>query len=239
MTKILNRIHKLLALATSSNVNEAAVAAAQAQKLIARHRIDQAQLDNYFHDFDEHDNPFRLHDDALDAGSRVAPWHLELAMVVAEANGCRVVVLKEGRYSTFKLVGHEDDVASVRALYAWLSAEIERISRSSKQLGKDSLDTFRLGAISTIEYRLDEANATVDREALKTAKPDSKALVRMGLKNLERRSEEAERLTSEICEGREEGLGEFGEFDAGAFVDGAALAHTLDLSGHQRKLEAR
>lgn len=236
MTKILDRVRKLLALAMSDNVHEAAAAAAQAQNLITRHRIDRASLT------EDNEASVRLHDDPLDEGSRVAQWRLELAMVVAEANGCRVVVLKDGRYSEIKLVGHEDDIGPVRALYAWLVGEVQRLARSSKRRGRDSLDTFRMGAILTIEHRLKAANVQATHGARREAtaqghgRPGSTALVRTGLQSLARRGTEAERVADEICEGREESLGEFGTFDADAFVDGAALGHTVDLSGHQNRL---
>lgn len=233
MTKIVNRVRKLLALAQSPNIHEAAVAAAQAQRLIADHRIEQAMLE----DVDDNGHGVRHHDDPLDHGSRVAQWRLELALVVAEANGCRVVVLKDGRYSTIEIVGHDEDVAVVRALYVWLTGEIQRLARASKLKGRDKLDTFRLGAISTIEARLEEANEAARKIGLKQAKVNNTtALVRVGLKSLARRGEEAERIVDEICEGREESLGEFGGWDAVAFVEGAVVGGTIDLSGHRNKL---
>ena len=42
--KILDRVKKLLALSTSSNVNEAATAAAAAQKLMLEHRLTEADV---------------------------------------------------------------------------------------------------------------------------------------------------------------------------------------------------
>ena len=237
-SKILDRIRKLLALAKSSNVNEAAVAAAQAQKLIAKHRIDQAR------ELVDAPEPgdVALDDDPLDEGSRVAQWRLELAMVVAEANGCRVVVLKDGRYSTIKLVGGGEDISIVRALYEWLTKEVQRLTRASGLRGRDKLDTFRMGAITTIEQRLRDANEEARKIGLKDAKKESKkcvALVRVGLQSLVKRGEEAERIVDEICEGREESIGEFGEYDVESFVTGAALGNTIDLHGHQTKLEGQ
>ena len=43
-TKILDRVKKLLALSTSSNVNEAATAAAAAQKLMLENRLTEADV---------------------------------------------------------------------------------------------------------------------------------------------------------------------------------------------------
>lgn len=233
-SKIIERIHKLLALAKSSNVNEAAVAAAHAQRLIERHRIEQAAL------IDAVQSEISMDEDALDEGARMAQWKLELAMVVAEANGCRVVVLKDGRYSTINLVGGGEDITIVRALYTWLTTEVQRLARTSKLRGRDRLDAFRLGAITTIEQRLLEATIEARKHGCGArngkAPATSTALVRAGVQALVWRDNEAERVADEICEGREESLGEHGAFDVEAWVNGAASANTVDLTGHQTKL---
>lgn len=236
-SKILDRIRKLLALAQSSNVNEAAVAAAQAQKLIAKHRINQARE---LVDAPESEG-IALDDDPLDEGARVAQWRLELAMVVAEANGCRVVVLKDGRYSTIKLVGDDEDIDIVRALYTWLTKEVQRLARASGLKGCDHLNSYRMGTITTIEQRLADANEEARKIGLKDARKVGKkstALVRVGLQSLAKRGEDAERIVDEITEGREESIGEFGEYDIEAWVTGAALGNTMDLHGHQTKLNS-
>lgn len=231
--KIIERIHKLLALAKSSNVNEAAVAAAHAQQLIERHRIEQAAL------IDSVQSEISMDEDALDEGARMAQWKLELAMVVAEANCCRVVVLRDGRYSTINLVGGGEDITIIRALYAWLTTEVQRIARASKLRGRDRLDNFRIGAVSTLEQRLHEATIEARKHGGARngkAPATSTALVRAGVQALVWRDNEAERVADEICEGREESLGEHGAFDVEAWVNGAASANTVDLTGHQTKL---
>ena len=231
-SKIIDRVRKLLRLAESSNVNEAAVAAAQAQKLIERHRIEQASLV----ESDEHE--IAMHDDALDEGARVKQWKVELAMIVAEANGCRVVVLQDGRYSTINLVGGGEDIDIVRALYAWLVTEVQRLARASKLRGRDNLDNFRMGAVATLEQRLQEATVEARAYTRDAAKKTCKstALVHVGVQALVKRDAEAERIADEICEGREASVGEHGEYDVEAWVNGAASANTVDLSGHQTKL---
>jgi len=44
--KVINKIQKLLALATSDNVNEAAVTAARAQELMTKHQLEMADLES-------------------------------------------------------------------------------------------------------------------------------------------------------------------------------------------------
>ena len=47
MADIVDRVRKLLALAGSSNVHEAAAAAARAQELITRHRLESLCASGY------------------------------------------------------------------------------------------------------------------------------------------------------------------------------------------------
>ena len=93
MNPIIDKIRKLQALATSSNVHEAAAAAAMAQKLIERHKIeahllndieqkpatDQPIIDRVIHTFD---------------GPIVTTWVLTLASGICAVNGVKAYYRK-------------------------------------------------------------------------------------------------------------------------------------------------
>src|SRR6266849_6358620 len=88
--KIIERIQKLNKLATSSNVNEAAAAAAMAQRLMTEHRISEAQLSA---EHDEADAPITDMDVLAASGNkRPQTWLVWLATGAARANGCRIVI---------------------------------------------------------------------------------------------------------------------------------------------------
>lgn len=81
--KILDKIKKCLALARSSNANEAAIALGQAQKLMARHGITDADLElSEINQADVH---------ACNARNPTQ-WVIALMCMVAEAFGCEPVL---------------------------------------------------------------------------------------------------------------------------------------------------
>jgi len=80
---------KLLRLATSSNPNEAAVAAAKAQEMIDRYKLGVLSADFDIGTNGEPDEPIKDFDnDLLDPGSRVATWKRCLIQHVSRANQC-------------------------------------------------------------------------------------------------------------------------------------------------------
>jgi hypothetical protein len=174
--KILDRVRKLLALATSSNVHEAANAAARAQELITRHKL-QALLDARSEDeatlSDGRDAP-------LEKCRKVRKWKAALASGLARANGCEAYTVSAGRKEEHLCVaGRPDDQAAVAALWAWLVKRLEWLSATHSGDGsRDWHESFRIGAADTIVERL-VAVEQVERVALTTASSDAAALVRL------------------------------------------------------------
>ena len=162
--KTIDRIHKLLRLAESSNVHEAATAAARAQALMERHRIERATLDL------EPDSIRDHRDRPLVSASRLPQWRAMLATVVAESNGCRVYLRRERASSHVVVVGTREDAVHVAALEAHLSAEVERLTRAiGHGRGRRWCTHFRLGAVSTLGLRLRQARDRARAEARRQA----------------------------------------------------------------------
>lgn len=216
--KTLSRIKKLLRLAEKAGTaQEAAAAAAHAHRLAEKHRIDLATLD----DDDEPD----IMVGALDEGARLAQWKIDLAIVVAEVNVCRVVVEPDGR-TVVQLVGRADDQRFVRVLYSWLVSEIQRLTRASGLRGRRALDSFREGAIYAVEDALEE-------EQLRARK----AGVRRAVTALVRYDREVEDFAEELCEGREQAVGYLpDDFDAEAYVAGAVHGRQIDVTASRSRL---
>jgi hypothetical protein len=166
---LLDRVDKLLRLATSSNVHEAAQAMARAQELIARHRLEDAikTAAEAPPVVDARDNP-------LDASRRLRDWKIALATVLARANGAACYVLERGSGKTgmreLILVGEPDDVAAVRALYRWYVPRMEALTLQHAPVGdgrpvdRDWARGFRFGAVDALARALYEATAAVYAE---------------------------------------------------------------------------
>ena len=158
---VLDRVRKLLALSSSSNVHEAASAAALAQKLIVRHRLER-WLDTAQSTVSD-DDPIEDDLDApLESAKRMRTWKVILATTLAEANGCVAYTHKRGKEKAIVLVGRKADRDAVRALWTWLVKRIEWLS-ATHGAGQDRQwhKAFRIGVVATVGKRL----TTVTREA--------------------------------------------------------------------------
>ncbi|MCA9652801.1 MAG: DUF2786 domain-containing protein [Myxococcales bacterium] len=172
-SRSLDRVRKLLALATSPNPHEAAAAAARAQALIEAHRL-QAWLDAEQRVQDDPDPIVDARDQPLETGRRIRKWKSALAAMLAEANGCVAYVSSHGREQSIVLVGRSADRAAVTELWSWLVRRIEWLSATHGP-GQDRAwhEAFRIGVVDAVAERLREARSQV-RASLEPA-----ALVRV------------------------------------------------------------
>lgn len=161
--KVIERVRKLMALATSSNEHEAAAAAAKAQELMLKYNLQMAQLEekpedvavqNYF-DKD---------------GS--ATWRKQLMATIAKTCLCRIVIGEawgaKGR--KWILFGEPANVEVALYLYEYLSGEIIRLS--PRPMSTSYSNAFRHGATATIQRKL-----LADFKDFETATEQTTALV--------------------------------------------------------------
>ena len=144
---LLARVQKLLALASSPNVHEATSAAALAQTLIARHRL-QAWLDAEQTAAADPDPITDARDTPLTTGKRLRKWKVVLAGALAGANNCVAYTLDRGKEEAIVLVGRGRDRDAVLALWTWLVTRIEWLS-ATHGAGQDRQwhEAFRIGCV--------------------------------------------------------------------------------------------
>lgn len=179
--KIIAKVRSLLGLATSSNPHEAANAAAKAQALLQRHKIEMAALEDVA---DESEPVMSGIDAPLERGT-IPTWRGSLAGALAQANDARAFFNGRRGGKRLYLVGRSSDVNAVRYLYQALSNEVERLAkiaiadpfRDMSLNGRTFGNSFRQGAVSMIGERLEASS----REVREQAKADglSTALVRV------------------------------------------------------------
>ncbi|MFO0560939.1 MAG: DUF2786 domain-containing protein [Polyangiales bacterium] len=217
--RALDRVRKLLALATSPNAHEAASAAAHAQALIDRHRL-RAILDEETAAHAGDDPITDARDQPLELARKIRPWKVLLAVTLAEHNGCVAYTLEGEEGQSLVLVGRAADREAVTTLWAWLVRKIEWLS-ATHGAGRSRRwhDDFRVGAVDALAKRL----ATPVRDAQDDEAPlDSSALARVDMA-LEAR---AEALRS-FVEGRLRlSEGRAIRVDPRAYKKGVALAST-------------
>jgi hypothetical protein len=189
--KILDKIKKLLALSSNNkDVNEAAAAAAKAQALIERYKIDMA-LDASDAEVEAgEDGSFVVEAPIFDEKivnrviyrfpGRVTTWKLLLAGHIGKVNGVKVWFTagtgKDGKYKQGFLsgAGTEESIAVTTEMLNWLIGEVERLYEEDRPdglargEGKKWANGFKNGAVETIGKRLLQARREA-REAARTS----------------------------------------------------------------------
>ena len=155
------RATKLLRLAQSDNANEAAVAAAMAQKIIDDFRLSSALLEENPEGRVEQE-PIRDfgHSPVEEKGTT---WRIRLLQILSDANQCSVY-RRGGK--ALALIGRASDVETVRYMYQHLSKEVDRLThREGHGNGKTWCNNFRLGVCDTIGQRMREEHEKTAQDA--------------------------------------------------------------------------
>ena len=126
LAEIIEQVKALNALSTSVNANEAAAAAAAANRLIDRYRLTQADLEV------EEETPVIKDQDYIYQSGKVTVWKTRLIHLLTHHYG--VAYFNDTSYangrqvSRYLMVGRKSDMEIVRYMYTWLSLECERLS---------------------------------------------------------------------------------------------------------------
>ena len=218
--RVIEKVRKLRALsAGAGTLAEAEAAAAQAEAIIARYRLEEAQIG--IHDASRVEVVGVADDPLWVGGERVPNWLAWLANALAKHYGCLaftdVTRGPAGLAKLFKIVGRPGDVQLVRYMFAWLSAEIDRLSR--RERGRSAMNAFRLGAVDGICASLSAAQKTEE------AAPGAAGAAMV----LASRAEEAEAYANQVfrLRGRKGGVSYYDE--TGAFARGRAAGEGLHL----------
>lgn len=152
-SKLLDRVQKLLALAGSPNPHEAALAAGQAAKLIARHHLDASRLETPLPDPEIE----LFEGQPLDASKRLRGWKIALASVLAQVNDCRILVTgpKSGQRHGVKdkvrkiwVVGRPFDAMRLFAMYPPMLRWVEHLTMQKLEAaGHRYREDFRRGVV--------------------------------------------------------------------------------------------
>jgi hypothetical protein len=159
----MDRVIKLLKLAKSDNPHEAALAAAKAQDIIDRYKLDVSSASAESSEADRPKEAIQKFADPLYVGSKASTWRIRLASALADANACRIYL----QGGDIRLIGRPSDASALRYLFAYLCRETDKLTdRDAKGNGKTWVNNFRLGVIDTISRKLRESQRAT-REAVK------------------------------------------------------------------------
>jgi hypothetical protein len=165
LESVIEKVKKLRALAANAGtLQEAETAAALAETLIAKHRLDEAQIEA---DGGRPSEPINEEVEPLwSSTTRDESWRAKLAGGLTRHYGCFWFrsVTTQGRKTVsnvYRIIGRPSDVAIVRHMFAWLTAEIARLSR--RERGRSGQNAFRLGAVSGLLSALESSAQKVER----------------------------------------------------------------------------
>ncbi len=167
LDRVVERVQKLLALSTSQNPHEAALAAAKAQALLFKHNLSLSLVEAGA----ARNSQTVYISDRFDSGGRTN-WRRALLAAVARNNFCRGVSYRGSR--DVGIVGEPHNIAVVKDLYAFLVREITHLAdlgaagrpASGRESTRAWKRSFYQGAVVTIEQRLAaqrRRDATADR----------------------------------------------------------------------------
>lgn len=236
--KAINKIKKLLQLADVSkntNLEEATTAAAKAQELMEKYRIEEAMLQN------THPNSVNCIP-LIDEGIKKT-WKFYLANTICKYNGCYLVLSGE----KMNIVGENKDIETVQSIYKYLVFELNRLCMGEILVFKNKngffptekyLTGFYIGAISAIDKRLEEVNQTIRNKHLsKAANSEELEQLTQVLAKLDTRIEAAKKwVTSKFGEDSIKTVSTE-KFDEIGYDAGKKAGGNVDLTSDQQKLK--
>jgi hypothetical protein len=164
---VIEKVRKLLALATSSNANEAATAAAVANKLIDEYRLSECDLE-----INEGGSSEPIEEDAdyIYQSGKITRWKASLVRVLTTHYGVAywndISFETKRQVSRYRMVGKRSDMGIVRYMFAWLSTECQRLSAlEAKGMGRVFVASYCEGFVSGIAEQLKVSRVAVQAQA--------------------------------------------------------------------------
>ena len=163
MDPIKERISKLLGMSKSPNENEAGVALAMAQTLMAKHNLSMAEVE------DSKEEGIMEDPTPIFSAGRITTWKASLVNQIANLNGCKVVKLmhqahlREGkRGASLIIFGRPTEIAVVRFMTTFAMLQITRLAPK-----KGMKKAWYLGAVQGFINKM----TTAKQEVVDSATP--------------------------------------------------------------------
>lgn len=178
--KILDKIQKLLAMATSPNELEAASFAAKAQEFMLKHRISLKEVEGASVGTD---GGFERLNVPMGVNKwRPFHWCMSIMLAVADTFQCKVLYNAPGR--TFTVIGTSTNAAVVQEIYHWLFRQVHRLSLEHLRIMKTGSmkvkNNFLRGCANRVAARM-----RTEYSKLVEVHPEAKALITQDMTRIE------------------------------------------------------
>lgn len=167
---VIEKVQKLLALSSSANANEAATAAALANKLIDQYRLSETDIAAS----DSEVDPLIEDDGFIYETGRIVPWKSSLVIALAKHYGCALfnsVHHPNGRQvSRYKLVGRTSDIQITKYMFNWLMLECQRLSeKEARGKGRVFAASYCQGFVAGVRQQLTKSREEAKQNASNSA----------------------------------------------------------------------
>lgn len=148
--RIIDKVKKLLALSRSSNEHEAGLALENANKLLMKHNLEMADIDEVsLNDIIEEND--------LISGKRIMSWKINLLDAVMRLNGCQILMhnVRNGN-KRISAIGKKHNIEVSVSMYEYL---IKTMDRNLKEKQKDDIIdpfSYRMGFCSAISRKVND-----------------------------------------------------------------------------------
>jgi hypothetical protein len=171
VSPIVEKVQKLLALSKSSNINEAAAAAAAANRLIDQYCLSEMDLESSGVSIEE---PIEEDSGFIYESGKITVWKHNLVAILAQHYGCahwNDCSWAGGRkVSRYRLVGKRTDIGIARYMFSYLTLECQRLSALEvKGRGRVFVSSYCEGFVSGVHAQLVASRAEVQKTASSAA----------------------------------------------------------------------
>lgn len=159
-TKIIEKVQKLLAFGKDhrGNEKEAAAFISNAQDLISKYQIEEAELQN------KNNIPLVFTHDYIETGKKSSIlWKEKLIFVIADVNNCDCIIHNFSsesfeKYShgfkKYLIGGTASNIEIVKVLFELITNQVEYFTKQMNCKGKTESNSYRLGMTTRINQRL-------------------------------------------------------------------------------------
>jgi hypothetical protein len=166
---IVNKIKKLLALSTSSNEHEAALASQRANELLIKHNLSLTEIQGADDIVEFETTPV----------SRIPSWKEILFSNIADYYFCRLFrTTEKNNKHAFLLIGKQTNIEIAKQMFEYLAATIDKMAKKQTYFkGRTSLNSYRHGIVSTLIRRFEEMKKQAMEKGIKSQTLTCNALV--------------------------------------------------------------
>jgi len=160
MTKIQDRIKKLIALSSSPSESEAASALAKARELLSKHGLTSEDITAETSD---------IREISIEAAGKISPWEEKLLQCILSATYTEALRIYREDTEEMLIIGREANCVTAEILYEYLHETIYRKGKIFTE-SIDDLESFRIGMVDSIKRKFQKQKQELKSRKARSSK---------------------------------------------------------------------